>query len=550
MRIRCSLYLLVFSIVLIANSTCLAESQTSFNNQQECSLRIIQDGLSITPRMENNLNVYKLKANNFKIEVNSDSCSPGIYVLSQRSQIDYLTKTPLIFAGGGFGIAINYNDADVLPDVPKPVNLNLSLDELIRLIDAHDASWAKQQYKELSVRLGYNPTPMKAYALYIPFINPETAKSRNYAEFKKFKNPVIPISEVSGKVIYAVVYTKSENITKPGNRAPSYYLLKPHIIAFNFTDNDNIKDIEAITFAEERISDKNDKLIRSAKIGSPQAIWKALHKASTNADDLSSSKNAKLTRAAEAGRLQDVQSALVDGVDLNARDAYYADCTALILASQKGHTDIVKFLLDKGADVNVKAGMGFTALTFASFNGHIDIVKILLSKGADVNVEGTAVMTHGMTPLMAASRGGHIEVVKLLIDHRANINIIPINGASALTYASFGGYMKIAELLLDKGADVNTKNVYVATPLIAASDSGNIEITKLLLDKGANVNASTNNGHTALIAASEKGHTEIVKLLLNKGADMNVKAKDGDTAMSVAKKVDITEMLKKAGAKE
>ncbi len=257
MRIRTSCYLPVFLIILIlgfAQKDCLAESPSNFNAQTECSLKIIQDGQSITPYIVNKLNVYKLKAREFKIAVNRDSCHPGIYVLSQRSQIDYLMKTPLIFSAGGYGIAIKLDDADILSDVPDPINLNSSLDEQIN-ISTRDVFWAKQEYKNLSMRLGYNPSPTKAYATYWPFMDPLTEKARGYAEFKRFKSPFLPISKVSGKVIYAVVYTQSETITKLEARAPSFYLLKPHIVVLNFSDNDNVKDIEET--ADDRLDQQN-----------------------------------------------------------------------------------------------------------------------------------------------------------------------------------------------------------------------------------------------------------------------------------------------------
>ena len=53
-----------------------------------------------------------------------------------------------------------------------------------------------------------------------------------------------------------------------------------------------------------------------------------------------------------------------------------------MIAASNGHTDIVKALLDKGADVNARGNKGSTALMFAAYNGHTDIVKSLIDKGA------------------------------------------------------------------------------------------------------------------------------------------------------------------------
>jgi ankyrin repeat protein len=63
-------------------------------------------------------------------------------------------------------------------------------------------------------------------------------------------------------------------------------------------------------------------------------------------------------------------------------------------AAFAGHTEVVKFLLEKGAEVNAKGTIGgTTALMVASQNGHAEVVKVLLEKGADVNVKDTTIGT-------------------------------------------------------------------------------------------------------------------------------------------------------------
>ncbi|ESO91715.1 hypothetical protein LOTGIDRAFT_163446, partial [Lottia gigantea] len=59
--------------------------------------------------------------------------------------------------------------------------------------------------------------------------------------------------------------------------------------------------------------------------------------------------------------------------------------TALRMASQSGHVDIVNLLLAKSAEVNTQSQFDYTALLYASLRGHVDIVKTLLEIGADVN---------------------------------------------------------------------------------------------------------------------------------------------------------------------
>jgi len=81
----------------------------------------------------------------------------------------------------------------------------------------------------------------------------------------------------------------------------------------------------------------------------------------------------------------------------------------LINAAKEGNIAKVNVnaLLVKGAEVNAKASDGYTALLWASENGHSEVVKALLAKGAEVNAK----TNNGATALMAASQNGHSEVV-------------------------------------------------------------------------------------------------------------------------------------------
>jgi ankyrin repeat protein len=104
---------------------------------------------------------------------------------------------------------------------------------------------------------------------------------------------------------------------------------------------------------------------------------------------------------------------------LNARDG--AAWTPLMHASQEGHLEVVRWLVDKGAATNERDDIGFTALHLACRNGHGAVVRLLVEKGADPATANV----HKWTPLMGASSGGHLEVVRFLLglpSAKASIN--------------------------------------------------------------------------------------------------------------------------------
>ena len=101
-------------------------------------------------------------------------------------------------------------------------------------------------------------------------------------------------------------------------------------------------------------------------------------------------------------------------------------------AARKGDAATVKKLIDEGVDVNTKFRYGATAIFYASDHGHVDVVKVLLDKGADLTLKDTF---YGFTPLMLATspaqkkRPEHTEIAKLLIAKGAPGQEIALNGA-------------------------------------------------------------------------------------------------------------------------
>ena len=126
----------------------------------------------------------------------------------------------------------------------------------------------------------------------------------------------------------------------------------------------------------------------------------------------------------------------------------------LVTAASTGQTNVVKDLLDKGANQSEKdscgwAGWSVTALYCAAYGGHMETVKVLVDRGADVNA-----LSHGQTPLTIAIFKGHTDIAKLLIDRGTDVNARSGDGLAPLTTAIDKDHADIAKLLIEKGADV------------------------------------------------------------------------------------------------
>ena len=203
--------------------------------------------------------------------------------------------------------------------------------------------------------------------------------------------------------------------------------------------------------------------------------------------------------------LNDVIKTILEADDMNVL------LEALFLATKLGNLQIVKCLVENGADINQKGGyLNETVLMLASDKGDLNLVKYLVENGADVNEEDK----DESTPLLLATDSGDLEKVKYLVENGADVNAVNNINQTALHLASENGYLEIVEYLIKNGADVNARCAHWYdnfTPLICASDSGQFEPVKYLVEHGADVNAKDKNNNTALVLALEKGHLEIVK---------------------------------------
>lgn len=187
-----------------------------------------------------------------------------------------------------------------------------------------------------------------------------------------------------------------------------------------------------------------------------------------------------------------------------------------ISAIKDGNLEQVRKLMQKGEWVNQTEGnYGPTALYIACEKGHLDIVKLLIEKKANINAASSS-----HTALGIACENNHIEIVRFLIEKKADIKETGLRGQTPLNIACDKGFYEIAELLIN----INKDAAALDEALFRAVDSGHYEIVKLLLNKSANVNTQGwkfDEYATPLHLAIERDNRRLVKLLIKYGADTN-----------------------------
>ena len=263
------------------------------------------------------------------------------------------------------------------------------------------------------------------------------------------------------------------------------------------------------------------------------------------------------------------------GADVNAVDG--ESMSALHIASAKGLTEVVAFLMKNGADINQPGISECTPLMIAVVNLRLETVSKLLELGADISAvdfEGNSALhmacvynilniigaelisrgadinqrnNQGATPLMCIAQQGHPETVRSLLELGADVNVVDVYGNTALHWAcAKGDFPLIAEILVSNGANINQRENQGITPLMAAVMVGHIEAARKLLELGADTHVLDMEGKSALHFSCAKGDfPKIVDMLLTNGADINQRSCRGYTPLMAAVAVGRLETVRK-----
>ena len=261
--------------------------------------------------------------------------------------------------------------------------------------------------------------------------------------------------------------------------------------------------------------------------------------------------------AAKKGNIEHIRRLLDFGEFVDCAPPDKSGETPLMWAARYNVEEIVQFLVEKGASLEIQDGNGYTPLHHAAMggkeanilrliklgadilkesyrhyspvhlaciDGHKEAVRLLLGHGAEASREGGFMVG---SPFTSAARNGHLEIVQLLVESGVPVNKRSVVGWSALHEAVAGGHIHVVKYLLEKGADIQAITTYTRkgkeyhqSVLHLATSP---EMFRLLIEYGADINALEDFQYPTLHVAAKLGHNDIVDYLLNQGVNVNLR---------------------------
>ena len=304
-------------------------------------------------------------------------------------------------------------------------------------------------------------------------------------------------------------------------------------------------------------------LLEAVTAGNNKAVEFLLQLETVNIDHTNEEGKTALMLACERGHEDIVHSLLSAGANVNIQDN--KGRTALMRAIEHNHISIIHMLLQANANPHLKKSNGSNAVMIASYYGNYEVVELLISKGVDYKYQredGVNAFMYacgkghiqivelllkkqidpyvqnkdGIDAFNLAYRNGHIQIVKLLLKEQIDPNFkVKLNDEeNAILLACQNGYTQIVELLLKEKVCPFIQKLAWKNGFILACEKGQIQIVKLLLKEKIDFNVRMNNGANAFMLACQNGHTQIVELLLKEQVDPNVQEKNGVNAFMLA----------------
>ncbi|WP_281198616.1 ankyrin repeat domain-containing protein [Paenibacillus oryzae] len=193
--------------------------------------------------------------------------------------------------------------------------------------------------------------------------------------------------------------------------------------------------------------------------------------------------------------------------------------TPLHIACQSGNVEIVKLLVEAGADLEIKNVARQSALSIALANGHHPVAAYLIEAGADISSKGP----NGLQPIHFACMHAGRDSIELLLSKGVDVNLLDSSKSSLLEFTTnlSGGNLEAAVTLVENGIDPNS----YSSGFRWACWRNNPGIAEYLLEQGADYKSQTTPKSELLFWICGMGHLEIVELLLKLGVDFTTPVK-------------------------
>lgn len=232
--------------------------------------------------------------------------------------------------------------------------------------------------------------------------------------------------------------------------------------------------------------EKETAMLLAAREGNYQCL-RALLNVQADVDLATNEGFTPLWEAIRCRSVESIRLLVKKGADVNVRTIINMQ-TPLHLAVELGHANIVGYLLQHGAQQDLRAEQGLTPIFLAAHLGHTDCLRVLLKNAKD---DGNLALVNvpaedNATPLLIAAQEGHVGCVDLLLEHGADANIVVTEtGGGPLQYAVFKGQTKCVKSLLPVTDLTSFSNDFSDMhPLVQALQWEDTSILQLLLEAG------------------------------------------------------------------